>query len=307
MWRRRERRVVEPFQRATHFADAVKFSPWQENEPSTTSKYNLAPDRMHEVAPHFSFEIDKSALCSHLDCEMESLEVAVVSRAEAIRDFVVLKKWALKDTPSTFDVHHGEAPIPPAHGPTTMAAVLTNNCELRDAQGTPIPPLSVLAEATFELVPEKDDLEFPVKFVSPEDFAGEGLPAETLWYVKLLNADFNAPPESVLEIWLNTRVDGKLQLALHGSAVARLFGQYLSSEIALEVARIVFAEKDQEIESDAGQLAQLTERLSGEDGPSLTELREAAQSEGGARLRPFVQARTHLTSAIATADIRRRR
>ena len=53
MWRRRERRVVEPFQRATHFADAVKFSPWQENEPSTTSKYNLAPDRMHEVAPHF--------------------------------------------------------------------------------------------------------------------------------------------------------------------------------------------------------------------------------------------------------------
>ena len=149
----------------------------------------------------------------------------------------------------------------------------------------------ILGQKTFKIRSPRQDLDFPVKFVEPEDMERlSGLDRKTVCFINWLGEDVHRTPADLIEVWLNRLYEDKFRTlsASVGDGTEEHIGRNIAAHVYGEVLTHVLMSDDYSEESTS-LVSIIKDMVESEFAMSLEEMRRLYRSgpEGRSRVMPW--------------------
>ena len=211
----------------------------------------------------------------------------------------VLLRTALTDGPLKGLLQgHGAQGIPFSGDATLTFAVILGETFDRMPR-LPHYRASTVAQVDRQIYLERDNSQFPLKLKKPSDFVAVGLPGDTFWIVRPLDAPVTEEIDGVVEVWVNEDAFLRFERAATtkvGERAFKLFAASIYAAIASHIIRA--AELDMSIESGSA-LSDVLRRLQSLDGAvSLADLKADVEDAASQRINALAQALFDVTPSL---------
>jgi hypothetical protein len=165
----------------------------------------------------------------------------------------------------------------------------------------------VLARKVFKVRVFEQRSKFPKRWATPEEFEAEGLPRDTVYWVKWLGHDLNRHPSETFEVWLNVQYKIQITSFELGSKAGDLLMVNLAASILAELAAAVLGDVEQEPSEPTGTMTIVAEELREVSGKSFDEMRAAFTRghEGHSLVRVWAEEKLGVNSALGRLDFLR--
>ncbi len=281
--------------------DAIeaRFAPFADQPMLEPGVYYFPEVRMADLDPVLVLKPTERALEQLQDLGIDDTIASVLVKDRGRRKNAVAWSGGLREIGSGdgVEITIGEHLERGLRGALDVLCVVTN-IEPFEWSGFTVPAKSVLWEARFGVQPEREAVEFPVRFVEPDALERSGYPRDTAWVCHFKTSDPNAAPSDVMEVWINKRLDGPIQ----SLASDPRFGKALLTHMvcaAFATASRWAVQEEVDVVEEEGLLDVILKRLS-MHGSELDEaaLRRLAVEDAGVRLDATVQARFGLLQRL---------
>ena len=273
-WRRREKRVLQPFATSDHAFDNVRFAPTGDSQLSYADKYYVDRTILESgLQPRISFSFDPAVLVDDTPHNFTSIRLAISARDLARRKYSVLKQWPIEGVPANW---HSDS-ILPSHEGIDFQVIAFLAHSSTTAPGQAWRKSSILAKKAFSVKPRVLNTLFPI--VSA-DFGDDERLFEVRW---LADSSFNDNVERVLELEINHSCYQHVQ-ALESSREGHAFLRLLTAQVFEEVAQRVLEEYPHAIDLESnedGLLTRVMQFLEEASGYAPEEIQRRASEEPG--------------------------
>ncbi|GEM_PF-4778939 len=273
-WRRREKRVLQPFATSERAFDNLRFAPTADSQLSNADKYYVDRSVLESgLQPKINFSFDPAVLANDTAHSFSSIRIAVSARDLARREYSVLKQWQIEDVPANWN---SDSALTSYEGIDFQVIAFLARSSTKTA-GQAWRKSSILAKKTFSVKPRILNALFPI--VSA-DFGDDERLYEVRW---LTDSSLNDDAERVLELEINHTCYQHVQ-ALESSREGHAFLRLLTAQVFEEVAQRVLEEYTQLIDLDSnenGLLTRVMKLLEEASGYAPEEIKRRASEEPG--------------------------
>ena len=295
-WRRREKRVLQPFPTSEHALDNVRFAPTADAQLSNADKWYVDLAMLESgLNPKIQFGIDASTLANDTSHAFSTIKLAVSARDLARREYSILKQWPIEEVPANW---YSDSMLSSHQGIDFQVIAFLAQPSTR-AAGQAWRKSSILAKKTFSVKPRVLNALFPI--VSA-DLGDEDRLYEIRW---LTDSSLNDNAERVLELEINDSCYQHVQAlesSTEGNAFLRLLTAQVFEEVALRVVEEYTLSIDLESNED-GLLTRVMKLLEETSGCAPEEIKRRAEEPGF--LRAQSQHVVKIVDSIKSIQIKR--
>ena len=293
-WHRRERRAVKPYPTSERSLRQCGFA-LSEDQPTDSQIEQYYVDRAvleGGLRPKFWLDLDSEGFAREAGRSVSDVEVFVVARDSAARDYSILGRFAPKELPRMWR-------IPDSRSNSEGVDFSIMACLAESSQvsfGRAHRKGAVLARRSFLVKPLAQGPSFPI--------APEALGDGSLWRIAWIeDADYNEKVDSILEVRIDDKAFGKLKgLFALESPSSSILARVIASQIFEAIARRVLGSEDITITDDEGLAGTLRSKLSEVTGYQPEVLMERLK-EDEQLLQSGSQALYGLAKTIASATV----
>lgn len=261
-WKASERLVTTVFPYSHRAFDKVALQLADDEQPSVDEVRHLEDAHDWErLFPQLFIAVDVDVLISDTKLPPSAIAVSVVVRDRVLNKFEKIRQWHLNKLPD--DMWSLENTVEEfSWSPRLDIAVIATPHEaIVNVDSVPIPKGALLATKVFKIRIPSSGLDFPIKFVEPDEMTNEGLFPNTVCYVRWKGVDPQSTPQDAIEIWLNKGLEDKFR-SLNDMEKGTT-ADHISRTIAAQVYNEVFEHvlSSDEIPSEPTSLVSIVEEL----------------------------------------------
>ena len=240
--------------------------------------------------PELFIDVDAAALAADTELALDDIVVSVIVRDRNLNKFEEVQSWSLSHLPDdawslgkALERFSRSARLDVIIVATPRTAV-TNGRSMQISQGT------LLATKTFEIRVLSPVLDFPFKFVEPDEMAKQGVDRGTVCYVRWKGQDVHRAPSDLVEVWLNKELEDKFHAlsAKHASSAADHIGRDIASQVYADLLTHVL-NSDEDSDEPTSLVRIVKEVIERELKITLDEARQIyrQEPEGRSKLVPW--------------------
>lgn len=302
--KRTEKRVFAPYS-SIDKCISIAFAPTaaEELHAEQTVFYVSDADLFAGISPKAEVHVDQELIKKTLSIGLNNVSLAIVFRNQESKDYRLLATYELDKIPKKKSIsisdHYG-GPIK-AFSELSISFVVFLRTEIARSPNSPYRQGAIIAQREVKICRDVSALKFPIVAKNPTEFASEGLPKNTVWFVKMLSKDVDAPTDSVVEVWINSESRPKLDALMGLNRAGHVLAVEFVAEILAVISKKVFLEAKNAAENDTSLQKSLEKQFGQVFGLSFDDLREVANSEDSEqRFRAYAHAISGLDKSIAT-------
>ena len=301
-WKASERCTTAPGPSSDRSLANVKFRLTM-NETFTPEEVRRI-DGMRNVPgfnPELLLEVDAATLSSDTGIVKEEIVVSVIVRDRDLGKFEKMRQWPLDELPG--DLYAlGALNDFSCAARLDVVVVATPSGSFRNDDSRRSGPGTLLASKVFKIRSTSQSVDFPIKFVTPEEMEKDGFYRSTVCCVKWRGEDISRLPSELLEVWLNKDFEDKYRAlnARHRVAAMDQIGFNIAAHVYQDVLAHVLGSEDDTDEPDS-LVGVVKDMIGRELGMTLEEARRIYQQgpAGRSRLGPWCWKLTRADQAFA--------
>ena len=256
-WRATERCVTTPASSSHRSLANVKFRLEASESPTVDEVRHIEqPQDWNRFTPELFLDIDGMMLTSDTKLPQDNIVISVIVRDRELGKFEKVHDWPLDNLPDdAWSLSQALVRFSRSVR-LDVSVVATPRVSITNGESIPIPKATLLAEKTFKIRAPSRALDFPFKFVEPEEMAKQqGLDRGTVCYVHWKGEDVHRAPSDLIEVWLNKEFEDKFR-ALSGrkaGAAAEHIGRSIAAHVYAEVlTHVLRSDEDSEDPTSLG-------------------------------------------------------
>ena len=245
-WNATERQPVEPHVRVDQAFAGSAFRLTADDEFSEEEVRLLESDQPLATAnPQLLIAVDVDAVTAQAEFPVSQTYVAISIRDRQLNQFAMVDRWKLPLVP--------DHPVPLRDALSRLSCGPDLEFCLSLYAGPPEAPTQdrgqpyghVLARKTFVVRAMRDLTHLPKAWRPPEDFVGQGLHEDTIFYVQWLVHDLDTPPSDAFLVWLNDRIRSQIKSLELGHSSGRLLASELAGMVLFEICATILTSDQQ--------------------------------------------------------------
>ena len=283
-----ERCVTNPVPSSHRSFANVRFRLETKDNPSCDEVFHIEqPQDWTRFTPELFVDIDVQTLVSDTSLNQGDIVVSVIIRDRDLGRFEKVQEWRLDSLPE--DAWSLKSALERFSRSLRLdvSVVATPRALVVGTDSLSIPKGTLLAAKTFRVRSPSGALDFPFRFVEPEEMAKQpGLDRKTVCYVHWRGEDVVRAPSELLEVWLNKEYEDKFRVlsGRHVGAVEDHIGRNIAAHVFADVLTHVL-NSDEETDESTSLVAILGNVVEQELKMSLDELRKIYRQGPGGRSR----------------------
>jgi hypothetical protein len=302
--KRTEKRVFAPYETADNCI-SIAFSPTKNDALiKEQNSFSVTDDDMFMgLEPRAEIGIDGEFIKKVVGEEVDNLSLAIVIRNHESKFYETIASYSFKDIPKQKIINFKnlyDKPLKFYSGLSILFVLFLN----KDVERVPQKPYrygSVVAQREIKISRDISLFHFPIVPKNPSDFQALGLPNTTVWYVKFLSTNVDAPVDSVIEVWVNTDTRSKLDALMSSSRAGYVLAAEMAAEILAVISQKVFEIATSESEEDASLQANLERKFKEAFATSFDDLKKiSAEDDSAQKYRALCHKISGLTNSIKT-------
>lgn len=243
--------MTTPNPSSHHSFANVKFRLEANQSPTSDEVFHIErSEDWNRFAPELFVDIDVETLLADTNLKQDDIAVSVIVRDRDLGRFEQVQEWRLDDLPDDAWCLSSALERFSRSMRLDLSVVATPRASIDGAPPVPIPKGTVLAAKTFKIRSPIGRLDFPFKFVAPEEMEKQrGLDRNTVCYVHWHGEDVHRAPSDLIEVWLNKELEDKFR-ALSSKRIGTVedhIGRSIAAHVYAEVLmQVLNSEEDSE-------------------------------------------------------------
>jgi hypothetical protein len=303
-WQRTETRVVRPFPTAESCLVGVKFKLTRDAKFDDRTSFDVSEVELDRLQPEFRLQVDLSPLGAQGSGLPAPSDLDLVIRfadARLHRSEVVFKE-AVESLPETWHVPTDVSKKFSWKFGADVTVALVLRLKRSAQSGQPFMPGRWVARKDFSVRSKAEPRAFPVERWTADDFARQGLPRDTVYWIQFIADDLNRrfdDPGDAFRVCLRADVYDALDQAQDTQQGRALFSTIISEILTEVLWRGLQSLGDSEQIERGGLLHSALARVEKATNATRNSLRRLVADGELSSLRTFAQATVGMRRALA--------
>ena len=302
-WKATERCLTTPVASSDRSLQNVKFRlTLNESLSSEEARRIEEPQEWHRCNPELLISVEMDNLIADTGLPQNSMVLSAIVRDRELGKFKRIGEWSLDMLPDDIVSLSEELEKFSCSTRLDIVVVVSPLGALQNKDSISIPPGTILACKVFKIRSATQGIDFPIRFVDPDEMIKEGFSRKTVCCVRWRGEDISRSPSELIEVWLNKDLEDKFRAlsARHGGAAA----DHIARSIGAQVCANVFAhvlESDEDSDEPESLVNIVKAMIERELGLTMERARQIYQEgpDGRSRLLPWCWRLTRADRAFA--------
>ena len=302
-WKASERCLTTPVPSSDRSLENVKFRLTANETPTTDEMRRLdEPQQWHRFSPELFLDVDANTLIADTGLPRDGIVLSVIVRDRELGKFERIGEWSLDELPDDVLSLGVDLERFSCSTPLDVVVVASPHGQFRNGDSMPIPHGTLLASKVFKIRAPSRGVDFPFKFVEPDEMVKAGFARSTVCCVRWRGEDISRSPSELIEVWLNKELEDKFRVlnAKHGGAAADHIARSIGAHVYADVLAQILGSDEHSDEPDS-LVSIVKDMIERELGLTLEEARQIFQEgpDGRSRLVPWCWTLTQADRSFA--------